>query len=94
MSGSIFLYSTGSIQVLNTTDPDMVKELANCKSFDIGRPLSLQKERGALLGMGILASNGELWAHQRKVIAPEFFMDKVKVKSRLKICLKIRESLS
>jgi len=78
MSGSIFLYSTGSIQVLNMTDPDMVKELANCKSFDIGRPLSLQKERGALLGMGILASNGELWAHQRKVIAPEFFMDKVK----------------
>jgi len=90
MSGSIFLYSTGSIQVLNTTDPDMVKELANCKSFDIGRLVFLQKERGALLGMGILASNGELWAHQRKVIAPEFFMDKVKVKSSLKI----RESLS
>jgi hypothetical protein len=39
----------------------------------------LQKERGALLGMGILTSNGELWEHQRKVIAPEFFMDKVKV---------------
>ncbi|RLM69769.1 hypothetical protein C2845_PM17G00160 [Panicum miliaceum] len=76
--GSIFLYSTGSVQVLNMTDPDMVKELANCKSFDIGRPLFLQKERGALLGMGILTSNGELWAHQRKVIAPEFFMDKVK----------------
>ncbi|XP_025808602.1 cytochrome P450 714C2-like isoform X2 [Panicum hallii] len=78
MSGSIFLYSTGSIQVLNMTDPDMVKELANFKSFDIGRPLFLQKERRALLGMGILTSNGELWAHQRKVIAPEFFMDKVK----------------
>jgi cytochrome P450 len=82
--GSIFLYSTGSIQVLNMTDPDMVKELANYKSSDIGRPLFLQKERRALLGMGILTSNGELWAHQRKVIAPELFMDKVKVKSSLK----------
>lgn len=77
MSGSIYLYSTGSIQALNITDPDMVKELANCKSLDLGKPAFLQKERGALLGMGILTSNGELWEHQRKVIAP--FMDKVKV---------------
>nr|CAB3462893.1 unnamed protein product [Digitaria exilis] len=59
-------------------DPDMVKEIANCKSLDIGKPLYLQKELGALLGMGILTSNGDLWAHQRKVIAPEFFMEKVK----------------
>ena len=84
MSGSIYLYSTGSIQALFVTDPDMVKELANCKSLELGKPLYLQKELGALLGMGILTSNnGDLWAHQRKVIAPEFFMDKVKVKFSL-----------
>jgi len=41
------------------------------------------KELGALLGMGILTSNSDLWAHQRKVIAPKFFMDKVKVKFSL-----------
>lgn len=76
--GSIYLYSTGSIQAVNVTDPDIVKELANCKSLDLGKPCYLQKERGALLGMGILTSNGDLWVHQRKVIAPEFFMDKVK----------------
>jgi cytochrome P450 family 714 subfamily C len=58
----------------------MVKELANFKSLDLGKPSYLQKELGALLGMGILTSNGDLWVHQRKVIAPEFFMDKVKVK--------------
>ncbi|KAF8648845.1 hypothetical protein HU200_064546 [Digitaria exilis] len=76
--GSIYLYSTGSIQALFVTDPDMVKEIANCKSLDLGKPLYQQKELGALLGMGILTSNGDLWAHQRKVIAPEFFMEKVK----------------
>jgi cytochrome P450 family 714 subfamily C len=58
----------------------MVKELANFKSLDLGKPSYLQKELGALLGTGILTSNGDLWVHQRKVIAPEFFMDKVKVK--------------
>lgn len=78
--GSIYLYSTGNIQSLFVTDPDMVKELANCKSLDLGKPRYLQKQLGALLGTGILTANGDLWAHQRKVIAPHFFMDKVKVK--------------
>ncbi|KAL6642169.1 hypothetical protein ACP70R_020350 [Stipagrostis hirtigluma subsp. patula] len=76
--GSIYLYSTGSIQALNVTDPDIVKEMANFKSLDLGKPCYLQKDHGALLGMGILTSNSDLWVHQRKVIAPEFFMDKVK----------------
>ncbi|KAG8088784.1 hypothetical protein GUJ93_ZPchr0011g28107 [Zizania palustris] len=76
--GSIYLYSTGSIQALNVTDPDMVKELANCKSLDLGKPHYLRKDHRALLGMGILTSNGDLWVHQRKMIAPELFMDKVK----------------
>ncbi|CAD6258645.1 unnamed protein product [Miscanthus lutarioriparius] len=76
--GSIYLYSTGSIQSLFVTDPDMVRELANCKSLDLGKPRYLQKQLGALLGTGILTANGDLWAHQRKVIASHFFMDKVK----------------
>ncbi|XP_044388050.1 uncharacterized protein [Triticum aestivum] len=76
--GSIYLYATGSIQTLHVIHPDMVKELASCKSLDLGKPSYLQKEHGALLGTGILTANGDLWVHQRKVIAPEFFMDKVK----------------
>ncbi|KAI3468373.1 hypothetical protein Pfo_025036 [Paulownia fortunei] len=41
-------------------------------------PSYRQKELGPLLGRGILTSNGSLWARQRKIIAPELFMDKVK----------------
>ncbi|XP_038989736.1 cytochrome P450 714C2-like isoform X2 [Phoenix dactylifera] len=76
--GPIFMYSTGSIQLLHVSHPDLVKEISLCKSLDLGRPSYMQKERGALFGRGILASNGAVWAHQRKIIAPEFFMDKVK----------------
>jgi hypothetical protein len=32
-----------------------------------------------LLGNGIVRSNGLVWAQQRKIVAPEFYMDKVKV---------------
>ncbi|WVZ54687.1 hypothetical protein U9M48_005449 [Paspalum notatum var. saurae] len=55
--GSIYLYSTVA---LFATDADMVKEIASCKSLHLGKPRYLQKELGALLGTGILTSNGDL----------------------------------
>ncbi|KAJ0985343.1 hypothetical protein J5N97_003699 [Dioscorea zingiberensis] len=76
--GPLFMYSTGSIQLLYVSHPDIVKEMGLYKSLDMGKPSYLSKDRGALLGKGILTSNGDLWTHQRKVIAPEFYADKVK----------------
>lgn len=85
--GPIFTYSTGKEPLLYVSDPDMVKELNLCKSGGLGKPTYVQKERRALFGHGILASNGSAWAHQRKVIAPEFFMDKVKVRLAIHLSL-------
>ncbi|KAK8479440.1 hypothetical protein V6N13_063231 [Hibiscus sabdariffa] len=76
--GPTFLFSLGNIQILHITDADLVKEIITCTSMDLGNPTYQQKERGPLLGKGILTSNGELWAHQRKIIAPELYLDKVK----------------
>ncbi|KAL2454739.1 Cytochrome [Abeliophyllum distichum] len=53
-------------------------EITKCTSLDLGRPKYQQKELGPLLGQGILTSNGAIWARQRKIMAPELFMDKVK----------------
>ncbi|KAI3444831.1 hypothetical protein Pfo_001496 [Paulownia fortunei] len=76
--GPTFLYSTGNIQILCITDPEMVKEVSLCTSLNLGKPSYLSTERGPLLGRGILSSNGPYWAHQRKIIAPEFYLDRVK----------------
>lgn len=76
--GPTFMLSLGSIQVLHVTDPDLVKEISICTSSGLGRPSYQQKENGPLLGKGVLTSNGEIWAHQRKIIAPQLYMDKVK----------------
>ncbi|KAH1073383.1 hypothetical protein J1N35_025711 [Gossypium stocksii] len=78
--GSMFLYSTGNLQLLCTTDMEMVKEIGLHKSLSLGKPSYLTKDRGPLLGQGILSSSGPIWSHQRKIIAPEFFPDKVKVR--------------
>ncbi|PKA51839.1 Cytochrome P450 714C2 [Apostasia shenzhenica] len=76
--GPTFYYSTGNILILYVSLPELIKEIGLNKSFDLGKPSYLKKDHKAIFGEGIIASNGELWAHQRKIIAPEFFIDKVK----------------
>lgn len=72
------MFSMGSTQVLHLADPDLVKHVSISTSFDLGRPIAQQVATGPLLGQGIVAANGALWAHQRKIIAPELYMEKVK----------------
>ncbi|CAI0376888.1 unnamed protein product [Linum tenue] len=76
--GSTFVYSTGTIHFLCTTDTEMVKEISHFKSLSLGRPTYLSRDFGPLFGQGIIASSGAIWAHQRKIIAPQFYADKVK----------------
>ncbi|OAY23984.1 cytochrome P450 714C2 [Manihot esculenta] len=75
--GQVFVFSLGNIQVLNLHQPELVKEFATCVSWDLGRPLMIN-DVGPLLGKGILTSNGAFWLHQRKIIAPGLYMEKIK----------------
>ena len=65
----------------------MVKKISLCTSLSLGKPSYLSKDRGPLLGQGILSSNGPIWAHQRKIIAPELYIDKVKVNLTYKVII-------
>jgi len=73
------LFSSGSIQWLMVTDVEMVKEIVLNTSLILGKPSFLSKDNRPLLGKGILSSSGLFWAHQRKIIAPELYLDKMKV---------------
>ncbi|KAJ7953471.1 Cytochrome P450 [Quillaja saponaria] len=76
--GNTFVFSLGNIQVLYVSDHELVKEINQNTSLDLGKPKYLQKERGPLLGQGILTSNGQLWAYQRKIMTPELYKEKIK----------------
>ena len=78
-AGEIFMFALGNTQILYVTQPDMVREITTCTSLDFGKPTYQARERGSLLGQGILTSNGAVCAHQRKILAPELYMEKVKV---------------
>ncbi|XP_050282053.1 cytochrome P450 714C2-like [Quercus robur] len=76
--GSTFMFSLGNIQILHTNHLDVVRAISICTSLDFGKPSYQYKERGPLFGQGILTSNGAPWAYQRKILAPELYMEKVK----------------
>ncbi|KAL3517939.1 hypothetical protein ACH5RR_020528 [Cinchona calisaya] len=76
--GDVFMFSLGNKLILHVTQHDMVREITTCTSLDFGKPSYQVKEMGSLLGNGVLTSNGTHWAHQRKIIAPELYQEKVK----------------
>lgn len=78
-AGLIYTYSTGMRQHLYVNQPELVKDMNQCITLALGKPYYVTKRLAPMLGNGILRSNGLIWAQQRKIVAPEFFMDKVKV---------------
>ena len=79
-TGKLLMFSFGNIQTLCVSQPDIVKEITTCTSFDLGKASFHKELLGPLLGDGILTSNGTTWAHHRHLLAPEFYLDKVKVR--------------
>ncbi|KAB2634492.1 cytochrome P450 734A1-like [Pyrus ussuriensis x Pyrus communis] len=75
--GEVFSFSLGNTPILYVNKHEVVKKMVTCTSWDCGKPTYQHKDRGPLFGQGIVISNGASWAHQRKLIVPELYMDKV-----------------
>ncbi|CAN6344229.1 unnamed protein product [Urochloa humidicola] len=76
--GPVFLYSTGAVEILHVAQPEMVKDMCQWTPSELAKPNYLMKSRKPLFGEGILSANGDLWAYEKKILAPEFFMEKIK----------------
>uniref|UniRef100_A0A0D9XNH5 RING-type E3 ubiquitin transferase n=1 Tax=Leersia perrieri TaxID=77586 RepID=A0A0D9XNH5_9ORYZ len=75
---SVPILNRGAMEILQVSDTDMVKDIGRWTPSELGKPTYLKKSRKALFGGGLFTENGDEWAYQRKIIAPEFFMDKIK----------------
>jgi hypothetical protein len=78
-TGPVFLYSTGAMEILHVAQPEMVKDMGHWTPSELVKPQYLMKSRKPLFGEGILSASGDLWAYERKILAPEFYMEKIKV---------------
>ncbi|KAL5864610.1 hypothetical protein ACOSQ3_002124 [Xanthoceras sorbifolium] len=77
-TGKIYIFSTGTHQHLVVHEAELIKELKLHKSLNLGTPSYLSKAVEPMLGNGIIKANGQHWSFQKKLIAPEFFLHKVK----------------
>ena len=73
------MFTMGNTPIMHVSNPDLVKDISHCLSIDLGRNTFLKETLKPLLGDGIFKANGETWSHQKRIIAPEFYLDKVKV---------------
>jgi cytochrome P450 len=77
-TGSTFLIWFGPTPRLAVADPDLIREilLSRAEHFDRyeSHPMVRQLE-----GEGLVSLRGEKWAHHRRVLAPTFHMDNLKV---------------
>jgi len=78
-TGPVFLYSTGVLEILHVAQPEMVKDMGHWTPSELGKPQHIMKSRKPLFGLGILIANGDLWAYEKKILAPQFFTEKIKV---------------
>uniref|UniRef100_A0A0E0G9D3 Cytochrome P450 n=1 Tax=Oryza nivara TaxID=4536 RepID=A0A0E0G9D3_ORYNI len=83
--GETYLYWLRRRPALYVTDPELIGEIGRCVSLDMGKPKYLQKGQEPLFGGGVLKANGACWARQRKVIAPEFYMARVRAMVQLMV---------
>lgn len=74
------MFLKGNRITVYVSAPEILKEITLCTSLAFGRSTAWIKQRTSLLSDSVATLNGQAWAHHRKIIAPEFFMEKVKVK--------------
>lgn len=76
--GEIFMISIGSTQILGVAKPEMVREIMNT-STNFDKPPYHMELLKPLFGDGVITSSGAKWNSQRKILAPEFHLEKLKV---------------
>jgi cytochrome P450 len=77
-AGDTYVYWLRRRPALYVSDPELIREIGRCVSLDMGKPTYLQKGQEPLFGRGVLKANGADWHRQRRLIAPEFYMAKVR----------------
>jgi len=77
-SGKTFLYWFGAVPTICVAEVDLVKQVLAERTGLFPKDY-LNANMEALLGKGLVLTNGEDWKRHRKVVHPAFNLDKLKV---------------
>ncbi|KAK8914435.1 Cytochrome P450 734A1 [Platanthera zijinensis] len=80
--GRVFMYCVGRKPWLFVGDPELVKQVLSNK-FGLYRKMEVGAGFTALLGKGLVLTEGEAWARHRRVVSPAFTIEKIKTMTRI-----------
>lgn len=77
--GKRFLFWWGTEPRLTVSEPEQIRDLLSSKHVQcLGRSDLQRKGVNDFIGKGLLMANGDAWAHQRRLVAPAFHLEKLK----------------
>ena len=76
--GKPFAYNHGAQTRIILANPQHAKEVLSTKFSHYGKPVR-RPDTNDLIGEGLVALEGEKWAHRRRIMNPAFFHEKLKV---------------
>lgn len=79
LTGKRFIYWNGMEPRMCLTETELIKELLSRYSKKAGKSWLQQQGSKHFIGRGLLMANGDDWHHQRRIVAPAFMGDKLKV---------------
>jgi len=83
-AGEKFVMWFGHEPRIVLTDAELIRQLLSSKHLnDCGRSPLVQKMVSVVFGQGVFSVNGEQWSHQRRIVAPAFHMEKLKVRMNI-----------
>lgn len=74
----------GSTVRLTVADPELIREIF-CSKSELYEKIQAHPLIKQVEGEGLLSLNGDKWAQHRKIIAPTFHMDNLKVFHQINI---------
>ena len=70
--GDVVYFRLGSMDCYQLTHPDQIHEVLVHKARKFRKPKRLKQVFGRFEGNGLVLSEGELWARQRRLVQPAF----------------------
>ena len=75
--GAVYTYSVGPMIRLAIVDPSLIRQVLIVNNDCYVKNAIMRSFK--LFGHGLLTAQGELWAHQRRLIKPAFSQSAIKV---------------
>ncbi|EFJ06388.1 hypothetical protein SELMODRAFT_186869 [Selaginella moellendorffii] len=76
--GKMYFYWWATEPRIMVTEPELIREVLAKKVTQFEKSDMMVSAIASIIGRGLIAVNGDEWSHHRRVVAPAFYLEKLK----------------